>query len=443
MNVAEQLVPSTERSHPAEPTIYPRDAWRWIVDQRPDAPISSNIASSELPFQRWFHFKEAFSPRFVAETIASLPYEVRRCLDPFAGSGTTPLTCRMLGISSASIEINPFLADLIIAKLTPISPSRFRADYEQLIDSLVIQPRDYLVPAGMPKTMAEPGDKGRYIFSKCVFSTCRAIVRQAANLSPSHERLLKVLLGRVLVENSNVTINGKGRRYRKNWEARRKTSEDLISSLDRAVNDAVSDLVRFAGLPRGLHRVFNDDARRQLRRLRKADAVIFSPPYPNSFDYTDVYNIELWMLGYLSDACDNRTLRKNTLRSHVQVQWTKQQPIAASTQLRNVVNELTNRDADLWDKNIPKMIQYYFDDLYKIFRSIANILPASHHVVVAIGDSQYAGVHIDVATILQESVASLGFEAVQRRAIRSMRNSSQHGGQFALSEHCMIFERVR
>jgi len=34
------------------------------------------------------------------------------------------------------------------------------------------------------------------------------------------------------------------------------------------------------------------------------DAAIFSPPYPNSFDYTDVYNLELWVLGYLDDASE-------------------------------------------------------------------------------------------------------------------------------------------
>ena len=38
------------------------------------------------------------------------------------------------------------------------------------------------------------------------------------------------------------------------------------------------------------------------------DLAIFSPPYPNSFDYTDVYNVELWMLGYLRSSNDNRII---------------------------------------------------------------------------------------------------------------------------------------
>ena len=49
------------------------------------------------------------------------------------------------------------------------------------------------------------------------------------------------------------------------------------------------------------------------------DLVVFSPPYPNSFDYTDIYNVELWALGYLGSSADNRKLRGETLRSHVQI----------------------------------------------------------------------------------------------------------------------------
>ena len=93
----------------------------------------SNQGTTEVPFQRWFRFKEAFSPKFVIDTLASLDGPVEHCLDPFGGSGTTALTCRMLGLSSTSIEVNPFLADLIEAKIEPVSSSAFLGDYEDLL----------------------------------------------------------------------------------------------------------------------------------------------------------------------------------------------------------------------------------------------------------------------------------------------------------------------
>jgi hypothetical protein len=112
------------------------------------------------------------------------------------------------------------------------------------------------------------------------------------------------LLGSVLVPTSNVVINGKGRRYRRAWQSKEKSSLDLIDALDEAVDMAAADLTMFSGLPRGKHKVHRGDAREMLTKIDQADVAMFSPPYPNSFDYTDVYNLELWMLGYLNCSSD-------------------------------------------------------------------------------------------------------------------------------------------
>jgi len=81
-----------------------KDVADWFAQYAETGPTSSNQGSANLPFQRWFHFKEAFSPKFVADTLTSLPYRVDCCLDAFGGSGTTALTCRMLGASSISFD---------------------------------------------------------------------------------------------------------------------------------------------------------------------------------------------------------------------------------------------------------------------------------------------------------------------------------------------------
>lgn len=52
---------------------------------------SSNVEAQELPFQRWYRFKEAFSPRFVSKIISELDKRPKFCVDPFGGSGTTAL----------------------------------------------------------------------------------------------------------------------------------------------------------------------------------------------------------------------------------------------------------------------------------------------------------------------------------------------------------------
>jgi len=152
------LADTVERSRAiAEGPAPTLDAAQWLAQYAEDAPTSSNQGSAGVAFQRWFHFKEAFSPKFVADTLASLPYKVTHCVDPFGGSGTTPLTSRMLGLSSTTVEINPFLADLIEAKLTPVSPAAFRDEYECMLSSIHIDAADRQLVQGMPSTMAPPG----------------------------------------------------------------------------------------------------------------------------------------------------------------------------------------------------------------------------------------------------------------------------------------------
>lgn len=415
---------------------------KWLTGCLPAAPISSNIGSGALPFQRWFHFKEAYSPEFVAQSIESAPYKVSRVLDPFAGSGTTSLTCRMLGIDSVSIELNPFLADLILAKLTPVSPEFFHDNCLKILDNIKITPADHCIPEGAPATLCEPGFNERWVFDLQAYSSIRALARCIDTLPPIEARLARVLLGSVLVDCSNVIVNGKGRRYRKEWQSRNISEGNVFEMFETTVSNAVDDLRDFKCFHRSSHKVCHGDVRRRLRRLRNADIAIFSPPYPNSFDYTDVYNLELWMLGYFKSKEDNRDLRLQTLRSHVQIKWPGIVQKSGSPTLSRTIKGLRDCRGQLWNKNIPEMILGYFEDLTSVFVELSRILKPEQRVIVAVGDSQYVGIKIHVSRILRELLKPIGFKVVNQSPIRSMRVSAQHGGQLDLEETAITFERT-
>jgi DNA modification methylase len=71
-----------------------------------------------MPFQGWRRFKEAFAPELVRRAIEETG-DVEHLVDPFGGSGTAALAAQFLGVQPSSIEVNPFLADLIEAKIAP------------------------------------------------------------------------------------------------------------------------------------------------------------------------------------------------------------------------------------------------------------------------------------------------------------------------------------
>src|SRR5690242_5281796 len=112
-----------------------RDFSNWTCG-RDIASFGTNDGSLPLAFQNWRSLKEAFTPELIREAIGSSTIGVRNCIDPFGGSGTTALACQFLGVDPTTIEVNPFLADLIEAKLSRYSSEGLVSDLSRIIDVL-------------------------------------------------------------------------------------------------------------------------------------------------------------------------------------------------------------------------------------------------------------------------------------------------------------------
>ena len=64
--------------------------------------------------------------------------------------------------------------------------------------------------------------------------------------------------------------------------------------------------------------VVRADARQWRPARESCSAVVFSPPYPNRYDYSAIYQLELALGGFISDAAGLRRVRKQLLRSHLE-----------------------------------------------------------------------------------------------------------------------------
>jgi DNA modification methylase len=412
----------------------------WLERCDQSAPILSNQPALEVPFQRWFKFKEAFSPQFIVDCIDSMEKFPGTCLDPFGGSGTTALTCQLMGVRPTTIEVNPFLADLISSKLTSYDLDALKRDYLKVLKvsaKMEVDPAALLRKA--PDTLVEPGRDSRWIYSWGVAARILAI-REAISFvsSESHRAVLSVALGSILVPMSNVVVNGKGRKYRRGWETREKLGVDVDRGFRDAFVTVYTDLVRFASVGRTEFTVLCGDSRQIIARCEPVDLVVFSPPYPNSFDYTDIYNLELWMLGYLSSRADNTALRNRTMRSHVQVKRDFSAEYIESQALKRAYRQLCRRREELWDDDIPEMVLAYFADMKSVLKGVRSRLNRGGRAFLAVGNSKYAGVVIDTAKILREMAPLVGFKSCRTESVRSMRASAQQGGRIELQESLMV-----
>lgn len=416
-------------------------AQRWLKSQNTeDAPVSTNQPALELPFQRWFKFKEAFSPQFILDCIACLNRRPRACIDPFGGSGTTALTAQFLGIRPTTIEVNPFLADLIEAKLSQYDTRQLLTDYFAVLrQSEQLRPSYAKFLEDGPQTLVQPGEGGRWVYPKEVAKRIFALRDSIAAIKSRQNRLmLTVILGSTLIPLSNVIVNGKGRKYRCGWKVRQKIAPDVELAFRSSFFDAFSDICHFAGRPSQEFSLIRGDSRKSIELAGEVDFAVLSPPYPNSFDYTDIYNIELWMLGYLASREDNVALRQDTLRSHVQIHRPYSTDMLGSKSLARAYGSLCHARKALWNRHIPEMICAYFSDMQTVLTQLKRKLVKDGKVFLAIGNSKYAGVIVDAEKILMEVALAHGYRRASSHPIRSMRASAQQGGRRELTESLLI-----
>jgi DNA modification methylase len=415
---------------------------RW-TNSRILQSLGTNWGAQRLPFQDWRRFKEAFAPELVARAIRESRIAVHSCLDPFGGSGTTALASQFLGVHPTTIEVNPFLADLIEAKLTKYDSDQLARD----LGTVLRRSRPMRASAKelfqeAPETFLEPGVNNRWIFDRAVARRIAAILAAINELrNRSHRRLFRVILGGILIDLSNVITSGKGRRYRQNWKERRCDPHSVDLLFADSVGSAIEEIHRYSRRKCSDYTMIRGDARSALDSVQDCELAVFSPPYPNSFDYTDVYNVELWTLGYLTGRRSNHRLRHATLTSHVQIKRDFAKAPTTSKTLGRVLKSLERARPALWNRWIPEMVGAYFADMLSVLGAVHRKLARDGSVWIVAGDSQYAAIRIRTTTILTELAHQQGWAIDGIEPFRSMRSSAQQGRESALRENLIVLSK--
>ncbi|WP_375068972.1 hypothetical protein AB9L18_01300 [Stenotrophomonas lactitubi] len=435
-----ELAPQTAQSHPDLCVSF--DEW---TRGRKIQSIGTNAGAERLPFQGWHHFKEAFAPEVIARAVNESERDVRSCLDPFGGSGTTALACQFLGVEPTTIEVNPYLGDLIEAKLTSYDADDLALDLARVVRAINARRRGSLARfKHAPPTFIQSADQDRWVFNRNVAERIACHLDAIDELArPAHRRLFKAMLGGMLISVSNVIINGKGRRYRSNWQDREVFPRSVDEQFEERSRQAIDEIHAHRMRRHRGYELLRGDCIEKIASSKPVDLAVFSPPYPNSFDYTDVYNIELWMLGHLGDKDANRDLRMSTLCSHVQIKRQFSPAPKGSQRLNLALSQLRKVKADLWSPWIPEMVGGYFHDMQQVMAGLHGRLNPRGEIWAVVGDSRYAGVRIQVAKILADLAAPMGFEVVKNEPFRSMRSSAQQGGQQELDETLVVLRKTR
>ncbi len=115
-----------------------------------------------------------------------------------------------------------------------------------------------------PRPLFNRGKKINGFFNADIAIRIYTYLKYINNLySPHHRRFLKVILGGILVDFSNVFVNGKGRKYRQNWKTRDISCLDFDIRFESAIMDAFNDLKAFQDIKHQQYNLIRGDSRKK------------------------------------------------------------------------------------------------------------------------------------------------------------------------------------
>lgn len=391
----------------------------------------------QRPRHRWFLFKEGFDSSVVDYVLQQAGVDVGAMLDPFGGSGTTALQAGIRGWSSTSIEANPFVGFVARTKTLPGSGARLRRGAAEVA---YVRPRSIAHRLPRDTTLVERGGLDKWLFNRSIVARYEVLYASISQLcdETTASFLVLALIG-AMGDVANAKRDGKCWRYKPTWRLRGYGASDLDSAFRTRVEMMASDLDTIPALG-GSARMLQGDSRSALvwHRLREHQhhALLTSPPYLNSFDYTDIYRPEMLLLGSGRNAAELRRIRFRTVRSHVQVDWPNGRK-SGFERVGRYVRRLRSRD--LWNSKLPEMVNGYFVDLEMVFSKALSALAPGSPVAVVVADSAYDGVVIPVPELIAEILSTHGVCRVSISRMRAMRGNAHHqlrGGR--PMRECMI-----
>lgn len=396
--------------------------YRVVYPESANATYTSLLNYSDdlnKPFQRWYRYKEGFSVELVEQLIREYSKHKKGIiLDPFSGSGSTLLAANDMGYSGVGFEVNPFsffLSKCKLEKYTKEIIELFKKEYEEILHNAEEIDEEYVLPklSISDKVFADEIEK-YYMNIGTLIDECKA-----------DEKIINLLkLGWLacLEPLCNYRKAGNGLKIKKYVKPRVITVDDARVMLLEEYQNMYIDLLKSKSI--GDATIYNETCLNMSKRIKpeSVEGIIFSPPYANCFDYTEIYKLELWFGKFVSEYADLKKLRNASLHSHLNGDLNIEVKAKSET-LTKLLTEL--QEKELWDKKIPKMLQLYYDDMFKVLDESYASLADKGFCCIVVGNSAYGGIVFPADLILAEYAEKIGFNVDKIEVDRYIITSSQ------------------
>ena len=418
-----------------------------LLEKNDLSKIASFEHSKDFPRHRWYYFKEGFSPLLVDAAIKKNNIQENDLIiDIFSGSGTVPLVSSTENIDSIGFEVNPFMTFVAKTKLSNTKSKTFNFYLDRVISGIK---EEELSNLENYSTFCNNDKNKKWLFNKSVLRGFEGGWESTKKIPRDVAMLYRLALVSAAMMNSNAIKDGKCLRYKKNWKELLYSKKSLMDNF-REKCIYISEDLENAPISK-VATILNDDVRKALKKtkIKKFKLCITSPPYLNSFDYSDIYRPELFLCKYVKDNKGLGDLRLQTLRSHMQINWELPKKSKYGCIYQSCFNELLERKEYFWNDRIPIMIQAYFEDIEKLLLALQKKAGKDAQLWIIVSTSAYAGIEIPVDLIIANIGTMTGWDLDGINTIRNMRNSTQNAKKYSdgignikrLRESLIVFKK--
>jgi hypothetical protein len=383
----------------------------------------SFVDNMSLPIHRWFRYSAGFSAEWVERLLEEWEIHPDQIvLDPFVGSGTVPIACERVGISSVGIEAHPAIARVCQAKLYWSSPVEQFVDFAGRVSNTARQLRAQ--SANYPTLIQRSFNPELLDYLDCLKSAWLIHNEQ----SPAAE-LVWLAITAILRPCSKAGTA--------QWQyiLPNKTKKKVIHptiAFQQQVEMMTYDM-RWLQLQAKQSRakLISGDARECADLVNgNVDAVITSPPYANNYDYADAVRFEMTFWGEVDSWGDlHNKVRKYLIVSssqHSSKEKLKAEELLASkavepirSELTEVVNELaTVREDHGGKKHYHTMVAAYCRDIAMVMRGLRAACRPGARMCWVIGDSAPYGIYCPIDRWIGELALAEGFKTYQFEKLR-------------------------
>lgn len=400
--------------------------------------------NQNVPFHKWFRYREGFSGNLVKELIresGALKDDV--IVDPFSGSGTTPVVAALGGYSGLGIDVNPLTVYIANVKMRQFTKKVLQTCKEMLNHLHTLRPQEvgrfseierYFTPSNFRQLNALRGfideiddDDVKSIMLVsflCIIEPCSNRRREGNGLKTVMTKVPDVI------------------------EAFKMKTVEIIGDLETTYNELRGEGKCIVDTATDLRRIYEEHIQPEGRRV---GTIIFSPPYPNSFDYFESYKLELVFGGFTDSISGINKLRERAVRSFISGKPQKDankyiELIAEEIETSIPKKEAETGKKDFRTRKVPNMLRGYFSDMQEVLEQCSLVLETGRKVYIVVDQSSYVGVIVPTDLLLAYLGEQVGFRVENITECRKSRTSAQQLNRFpylknTLRESIVEFEK--